>query len=209
MVHAHGLLAAVAQSEQRLEDAAHAFAAAAEESKTMGFLGQAALHRASLARVQHRLGDPAATGSYQQAIDEATAGGDGRLAATARLNLARLLRCTKQTDAALALLEVNERWYAAAGGGEYALLSHCLLSAERRDSPTLEEDLVQARGAGSIEVEVCVLDAMARLAAEAGDMSAARARLADADDLAPQVAHVLDEADRPDAEAARRLILAT
>jgi predicted ATPase/DNA-binding SARP family transcriptional activator len=208
MVHAHGLLAAVAQAEQRLDDAAHALAAAADESKAMGFLGQAALHRASLARVQHRLGDPSAPGSYQQAIDDATAGGDGRLAATARLNLARLLRGAARKDAALALLEVNDRWYAAAGGGEYALLSHCLLASERGDAQALEEDLVRARGAGNREVEVCVLDALARLAAEAGDLPVARARLADADGLAPQVAHVLDLADRVDAAVVRRLIRA-
>jgi len=206
VVHAQGLLAAVAQAEQRLDDAAGALAAAADESRAMGFLGQAALHRASLARVQHRLGDPAAPGSYQQAMDDATAVGDGRLAATARLNLARLLRADGQRDAALALLEVNERWYAAAGGGDYALLSHCLLSSERADVRALEDDLVEARDSGNIEVQVCALDALARLAAEAGDLSAACARLAAADDLAPQVAHVLDQADRLDAAITRRLV---
>ena len=206
VVHAQGLLAAVAQAEQRLDDAAGALAAAADESRALGFLGQAALHRASMARAQHRLGDPAAPGSYQQAIDDATAVGDGRLAATARLNLARLLRTDGQREAALALLEVNERWYAAAGAGDYALLSHSLLSSERGDVRALEEELVEARDSGNIEVQVCALDGLARLAAEAGDLSAARARLADADDLAPQVAHVLDEADRSDAATTRRLV---
>jgi hypothetical protein len=49
---------------------------------------------------------------------------------------------------------------------------------------------------------------LARLAAEAGDLPVARARLADADGLAPQVAHVLDLADRVDAAVVRRLIRA-
>ena len=147
-----------------------------------------------------------AAASYEQAIGDATAVGDGRLAATARLNLARLLRTDGQRKAALALLEVNERWYAAAGAGDFALLSHCLLSSERGDVRALEQDLVEARDSGNIEVQVCVLDALARLAAEAGDLSVGRARLADADDLAPQVAHVLDEADRSDAATTRRLV---
>ena len=116
MVHAEAMLGGIAQAEHRFEDAARALERAADESATMGFLGQAALHRASLARVQQRLGDPAATGSYERAIGDATSVGDGRLAATARLNLARRLRGTGAHEAAVALLEENERWYRSAGG---------------------------------------------------------------------------------------------
>ena len=86
------MLGGIAQAEHRFDDAARALERAAEESATMGFLGQAALHRATLARVQQRAGDPRAAASYARAIDEAVANGDGRLAATARLNLARLRR---------------------------------------------------------------------------------------------------------------------
>ena len=57
LVHAQALLGAIAQAEGRLEEAAQAFEHAADESATLGFLGQAALHRASLARVQHRADD--------------------------------------------------------------------------------------------------------------------------------------------------------
>jgi hypothetical protein len=205
MVHAEAMLGGIAQAEHRLDDAARALRRAADESAIMGFLGQAALHRASLARVQHRLRDPAATESYERAIDDATAGGDGRLAATARLNLARMLRSTGQTQEALTLLEVNEKWYEEAGGGEYSLLSHCLLSAERRDSRALEAALAEGRSLGNVEVEVCALDALARLAGDAGHTTTARARLAEADGLARQVAHLLDEGDRVDALTARRL----
>ena len=59
MVHAEAMLGGIAQAEHRFGDAARALERAADESATMGFLGQAALHRATLARVQQRLGDPA------------------------------------------------------------------------------------------------------------------------------------------------------
>ena len=105
-------------AERPVDDAARALARAADESATMGFLGQAALHRATLARVQQRLEDPAAVASYEQAIGDAMSVGDGRLAATARLNLARLCRATGNGERAVALLEENERWYRSAGGGD-------------------------------------------------------------------------------------------
>ncbi len=92
MAHAEAMLGGIAQAEHRYDDAARALNRAADESAAMGFLGQAALHRATLARVQHRLDDPAARASYEEAIRDALSVGDGRLTATARLNLARLLR---------------------------------------------------------------------------------------------------------------------
>ncbi len=62
------MLGAIAQAEHRFDDAAAALERAAEESAALGFLGQAALHRATLARVQQRLGDPRAAASFDQAI---------------------------------------------------------------------------------------------------------------------------------------------
>jgi len=205
LVHAEAMLGGIAQAEHRFEDSARALVRAADESATMGFLGQAALHRSTLARVQQRLGDPSAVTSYEQAIGDAMSVGDGRLAATARLNLARLLRGTGDRDAAVALLEDNERWYRSAGGGDFALLSHCVLSSERSDVRALEKDLDEARAVGNIEVQIFALDALARVAAESGDLPTAHTRLADADELAPQVAHSVDETDRVDAATARLL----
>jgi predicted ATPase len=205
MVHAEAMLGGIAQAEHRFGDAAHALARAADESVTMGFLGQAALHRASLGRVQHRLGDPGAVASYERAIEDALSVGDGRLAATARLNLARLLRGTDR-DAAVALLEENERWYRSAGGGDFALLTHCVLSATRGDVRALEQVLVEARTSDNAEVTVFALDALARLAAESGEVGAARSLVAEADALAPTVAHSVDETDRADAASVRELI---
>lgn len=204
-VHAEAILGGIAQAEHRYDEAARALGRAAEESVTMGFLGQAALHGATLARVQHRLGDPAAAESYEQAIRDALAVGDGRLAATARLNLARLLRGAGEIAAAVALLEENVRWYRSAGGGDFALLTRCVLSAGRDDEGGLQEVLAEARGSDNVEVQVYALDALARLAAEAGEVARAGDLLGEADRLVGQVAHVVDAGDRLDAEIVRGL----
>ncbi|MET0997390.1 MAG: BTAD domain-containing putative transcriptional regulator [Marmoricola sp.] len=206
MVHAEAIIGGIAQAEHRFDDAARALVRAADESATMGFLGQAALHRTTLARVQQRLGDPAAVTSYEQAIGDAASVGDGRLASTARLNLARLLRGNGDADGAIALLEENERWYRSAGGGDFALFTHCVLSATRGDVRALEQVLEEAHSTGNAEVQLFALDALARLAARSGDTESARSLLADSDGLAPAVAHVVDESDRYDAAEARALL---
>ena len=118
LVHAEAMLGAIAQAEHRFGDAAEHLARAAAQSELLGFVGQAALHLASLGRVQQRAGDPhAAILTLNRAILAATDSGDLRLAATARLHLARLRRTTGEADAARSLLEQNDRWYQAAGGG--------------------------------------------------------------------------------------------
>jgi tetratricopeptide (TPR) repeat protein len=202
MAHAEAMLGGIAQAEHRYDEAARALARAADESATMGFLGQAALHLGSLARVQQQLGDPAAVASYEEAIRDATSVGDGRLAATARLNLARLLRGAGQGTEAVALLEENRRWYQSAGGGHFALLTDCVLAAERDDDGALWSVLDDARATRNLEVQVFALDALARLAAESKDREAAGKLLAESDRLAAQVAHVVDKCDRIDAAAA-------
>lgn len=204
LVHGQALLGAIAQGEHRWGDAARALERAADESATLGFGGQAALHRSTLARAQHRGGDDRAVDSYRQAIREAVAGGDGRLAATARLQFARLRRSVGATAEAVALLQANQTWYAAAGGGDFALLTDCLLAACRDDGTGVEVVLDRARTAENREVEVSALDALARLAADHGDAPSAQALLAEADRLAPQIAHLLDDRDRLDAIQARR-----
>ena len=101
LVHAQAMLGGIAQAQHRFEDAARSLTHAAEESRRLGFTGQAALHLASLARVQHRAGDTdAAVDTFERATEAAIAGGDRRLAATARLNLARLLRARGDGTAA-------------------------------------------------------------------------------------------------------------
>jgi hypothetical protein len=206
LVHAEAMLGGIALAEHRFEDAVRALGRAADEAAVRGFPAQAALHRATLGRAQQRLGAEGAAASYERAISEGTAVGDGRLAATARLHLARLHRASGRRDAALALLVENERWYHSAGGGDYALLTQCLLAVERRNSRGLRSALDEARATGNVEVEVYALDGLARTSAESGDLPTARTCLAEADALAPAVAHAVDAGDRLDAEAARDLI---
>ncbi len=201
MAHAEAMLGGIAQAEHRYDEAARALARAADESAALGFLGQAALHRASLARVQQRLGDPAAVASYEQAIRDALSVGDGRLTATARLNLARFLRGAGRGADAIALLEENRRWYESAGGGDFALLTDCVLAAERDDRGALRSVLEAARATGNVEVQVFALDALARLASESNDDTTVTL-LAESDRLAVLVAHVVDPGDRIDAAAA-------
>ncbi len=159
----------------------------------MGFIGQAALHRATLGRVQQRAGDPLAASTYERAIRDATACGDGRLAATARLNLARLHRGLGDRQSAVALLEENERWYASAGGGDYALLSRCILCCEHDDVAGLQEVLRRATEEENHEVELFALDGLARLAADMGDLGSCEDLLARADSLAATLIHVVDD----------------
>ena len=206
LVHAQAMLGAVAQAEHRFADAARTLERAADTSVTLGFLGQAALHRATLARVQQRAGDPRAAASYEQALEAARVSGDGRLAATARLNLGRLRRSTGDTAAAVALWVENDRWYAAAGGGDQALLNRCLLAAARGDRGELTEVLAEAERLSDVESVVCALDGLARSAAADGDLSTARSLLERADARAATIAHLLDASDRLDADAARHLI---
>ena len=74
--------------------------------ETMGFAGQAALHLTTLGRVQQRSGSPdQALDTLARAIRSATTGGDLRVAATARIHLARTLRATGDQGSARTLLE--------------------------------------------------------------------------------------------------------
>ena len=210
LVHAEAMLGAIAQAEHRFGDAAEHLARAAAQSELLGFVGQAALHLASLGRVQQRAGDPhAAILTLNRAILAATDSGDLRLAATARLHLARLRRTTGEADAARSLLEQNDRWYQAAGGGEGALLTRCLLAAVDAQNGTGERSqqlldiLEEGRRVGDPEVQVHATDALARLADQRGELTLARDLLRAADEIAVAAPHVVDSRDRVDADHTR------
>ncbi|GAA4775141.1 hypothetical protein GCM10023200_04490 [Actinomycetospora chlora] len=153
LVHARGMLGAIAQAQGRWDAAAGALAEAADASERSGFLGQAALHRTRLGRVEQQRGDHAAAlAVLDRALAAARRSGDPRVAATARTTLARVLHDTGDDVVALALLEQADRWYREAGGGEGALLARGLLAVLTGAGPDVLDDLrAQARAAGDIE----------------------------------------------------------
>jgi hypothetical protein len=210
MVHAEAMLGAVANAEHRLADAADALTRAASLSETLGFVGQAALHLTTLGRVQQRSGTPqAALDTLHRAIQAAATGGDLRIAATARIHLARTLRSAGDQTAARTLLEENDRWYRASGGGDGALLTRCLLAALSAGSGggaavgDLHTELDEARRHQDLETQTLALDALARATAAKGDMAQAARLLEEADGLHAQIRHALDDADRIDGGSAR------
>ncbi len=212
-VHGAAMLGAVAQAVHDLDGAARHYAQAAETSQQLGFLGQAAFHLTSLGRVQQRSGDlHLAADTLDRAIAAADHDGDFRMKATASVNLARVLRQTQHTDAAIALLERTDRWYERAGGGDGALLTRVLLASIRHPNAStdgqaqLEALLEQARLVDDHQVEVLALDALARMSAQRDATTEARQALNTADGVFGRHPAAVDEVDRIDAQQARRLL---
>ena len=117
------------------------------------------------------------------------------------------MRATGQRDAAEALLRQCDAWYRTAGGGDGALLTRALLAATSAgDDADLHAIADQARLAGDHEAQVITLDALARRAAERGELAAAQRLLDTADAAAPAAVSIVDEIDRLDAHRARELI---
>src|SRR4030095_16252959 len=76
--------------------------------------------------------------------------GDLRIAATARIHLARALRGASDQATARTLLEANDRWYRASGGGDGALLTRCLHAAVAAE---------EGAGAAAGDLEAVLADA--------------------------------------------------
>ena len=205
LIHGHAILGGVAQGQGRLAEAAAAFQAAAEAAQRLGFAGQAALHRASLARCLARAGDPGAEGAFERALTDATAVADGRLQASVRLQLARLLRSRGDTERAATLVEQNAYWYARSGGGDLMLLNRVEGAAIAADEEELASLADQARAAGDVEAAVAALDALALRAAGFGDFGRARDLLDLADQEMAVAPYLLQHTERYDAVAARAL----
>jgi len=213
LVHAKAMLGAVADAEHRFDEATTHLEWAVARSEALGFLGQIALHLTTLGRVRQRAGDQQeAVDVLNRALHAARRAGDPRVAATARIHLARARRALGDPAGVQALLEQNDHWYRASGEGGGALLSRGLLAALRAvDRPeqgtaSLRAVLDQAEAAKDHQAQVVALDALARSAALLGEHAAARDLLRSADELAADLGHVLAEADRIDAEATRRVL---
>ncbi len=211
LVHTGAMLGAIAQAEARYEDACDHLDRAAAAALSQGFASTEAYHRANLGRAQQQRGDlDAAALSLQAAIDVARAAGDLRVAALARMRLGRVLREQGDPEAARSQLLAAQAWYRASGGGDHALLTDCLVAVtappEGRERSLLDEVLDEARRSADFEVEVLVLDALARQSADAGDLHAAATWLELADAAMPAARLRVTEADRIDAHVVRPLL---
>jgi predicted ATPase/DNA-binding SARP family transcriptional activator len=211
-LHARGeaILGELARLQHRFDEAVVHLGRAAERSRQLGFQQTEAYHVMSLGRAQSQTGDyHAGAATLQLAIDKAQATGDARLAALARVHLGRVLRAVERVEEARTALEAATAWHRGAGGGEQAALGECLLAAmDAADRvPRAEERLVEilgvARRAEDAPVEVFALDALARIAAEAGDASTARDICDEADRRMEEASHFVTELDRTDAHWVR------
>ncbi len=205
-VRGDAILGELARLERRFDDAVQHLGRAAERSRRLGFQQTEAYQVMSLGRAQCQSGDyESGAATLQLAIDKAQATGDVRLAALARVNLGRVLRAFGEVASARTALEAAAAWHHGAGGGEQALLGECLLAAmdAAEQQPGAEERLAaildEARREGDAPAEVLALDALARIAAAAGDADTARDLGGSADRRMEAAAHVINDLDRTDA----------
>jgi predicted ATPase/DNA-binding SARP family transcriptional activator len=207
-VRRDAMLGELARIEHRFDDAVLHIGRAAETSGRLGFLQTEAYQLSSLGRAQCQAGDYASgAATLELAVDKAEATGDVRLAALARVHLGRVLRATGQVAPARATLEAATAWHRATGGGEQAALGECLLAAlDAEDQVSGAEQrlvalLAEARREDDAPVEVLTLDALARIAAEGGDVATARDLCEAADLRMESASHFITDLDRTDARA--------
>jgi len=211
-VRGEAMLGELARLEHRFDEAVVHIGRAAQVSGRLGFLQTEAYQVASLGRALCQAGDyDAGAATLQRAVEKAESTGDVRLAALARVHLGRVLRALGQVTRAREALEVAAAWHGGAGGGEQAALGDCLLAAmdaadrvagaEQRLARILDD----ARGRDDAPVEVFALDALARLAAEASDITVARDLSAAADRRMAAASHFITDRDRTDARAVRAI----
>jgi len=200
----------LARIQHRFDDAVLHIGRAVETSRRLGFQQTEAYQVTSLGRALCQTGDyVAGAATLELAISKAEATGDLRLAALARVHLGRVLRALDELPRARAALEAASAWHRAVGGGEPAALGECLLAAQDAadgvvGAPArLSAILADATRSGDATVEVFALDALARIAASAGDLETAHRLGASADRLMPSVSHFVTELDRADARWVR------
>ena len=105
-------------------------------------------------------------------------------------------------NAARAALEAAAAWHRGAGGGEQAALGECLLAAmdaaDRVPGAEAAAGRPPRRGEDGSDapVEVFALDALGRIAADAGDIVAAQDLRREADQRMGAAAHFITDRDR-------------
>lgn len=206
-LHARGeaIFGELARLERRFDDAVAHLERAAEQSRQLGFVQTEAYQVSSLGRAECQAGDDeAGARTLAIAIEKAEAVGDVRLAALARVHLGRVLRALGRTDDARAALEAASAWHRTAGGGEQYALGECLLAAMDAADGTSDASerliaiLEDARRHRDAPVEVFALDALGRLAANAGDPARAASLREAADDRFADASHFITARDRVD-----------
>jgi hypothetical protein len=201
------MLGELARIEHRFDDAVMHIGLAAEASGRLGFLQTEAYQLSSLGRAQCQAGDYATgAATLELAIGKAEATGDVRLVALARVHLGRVLRALGRTAAARTALEAATAWHRAAGGGEQSRLGECLLAALDGAEPRLVAILDEATREQDAPVEVFALDALARIAADGGDIATARDLSEAADRCMASASHFITDLDRSDARSVRQLV---
>ena len=183
-VRRDAMLGELARVQHRFDDAVSHIGRAAEASGRLGFAQTEAYQVMSLGRAQCQAGDyDNGVSTLELAVDKAESTGDVRLAALARVHLGRVLRAVGKATQARAALEAADSWHRDSGGGEQAALGECLLAAmDAADRVAgAEERLVaildDAWRRDDAPVEVFALDALARVAVAAGDITRARETL--------------------------------
>ena len=206
-------LGELARIQHRFDDAVDHIGRAAEISRRLGFQQTEAYQLSGLGRAQCQAGDyQAGSASLQLAVNKAEATGDIRMAALARVHLGRVLRALGHAGEARTVLEAAVAWHRTAGGGEQAALGECLLAAlDAADQrPDAEERLIaildDARHNDAAHVEVFALDALARIAADTGDIATARRLAAMADRRLEAASNFITDLDRTDAHSMRQII---
>ena len=214
-VRGDAVLGELARIQLRFDDAVTHLGRASEASRRLGFPQTEAYQLSSLGRAQCQTGDyDTGAATLTLAIEKAEATGDVRLAALARVHLGRVLRALGQDPQARKALELARAWHQAAGGGEQAALGECLLAAmdAAERVPDAQERLVaildDARHNDDAPVEVFALDALARIAADAGDTTAATILCDSADRRMEAAAHFITDRDRTDARSVRQITCA-
>jgi tetratricopeptide (TPR) repeat protein len=212
-VRRDAVLGELARIQRRFDDAVVHLTRAAEASQRLGFRQTEAYQLSSLGRAQCQAGDyESGVATLELAIIKAEATGDVRLAALARVHLGRVLRSVGKVAQARAQLEAAVDWHRAADGGEQPLLGECLLAAldaaERNPGAgdRLAAILDDACRNDEAHVEVFALDALARIAAESGDVETAHDLCDVADTRMECTAHFITELDRVDARWIRQQV---
>jgi hypothetical protein len=212
-VRGDAVLGELARMQRRFADAVDHLGRAAEASGRLGFLQTEAYQLSSLGRAQCQAGDyRTGSATLEVAVEKAEATGDSRLAALGRVHLGRVLRALGHVAQAREAIEAATAWHLGAGGGEQAALGECLLAAldaedrvpgaQRRLVAILEKARHNDEAA---HVEVFALDALARIAAEAGDITTARDFCETADRRMDAASHFITDLDRSDAHLVRDL----